>query len=116
MIKTVKTKTKLKTKAKLNVRKILYEDKDIRIGCDYLNDIKKISLHLDITEGSWSCSIYKKIDKVFKTLMAEFKGDGYTELYATPFKSDKKAQKLISMFGFKIINDHNDLTVMKIKI
>ena len=48
--------------------------------------------------------------------MTGFKGDGYTELYATPFKSDKKAQKLISMFGFKIINDHNDLTVMKIKI
>ena len=114
MIKTVKTK--IKTKAKLNVRKILYKDKDFRIGCDYLNDIKKIALHLDVTEGSWSCSIYKKIDKIFKTLIEGFKGDGYTEIYATPFKSDKKAQKLIAMFGFKIINDHDNLTVMKIKI
>ena len=114
MIKTVKTK--IKTKAKLNVRKILYKDKDFRIGCDYLNNLNKISLHLDIIEGSWSYSVFKKIDKVFKTLKEEFKGDGYNEIYATPFKSDKKAQKLISMFGFKIINDHNDLTVMKIKI
>ena len=100
----------------MNVRKILYEDKDIRIGCDYLNDIKKIALHLDITEGSWSYSVYKKTDKVFKTLIEGFRGDGYNEIYATPFKSDKKAQKLISMFGFELINDHDDLTVMKIKI
>ena len=100
----------------MDIRKVLYKDKDICIGCDYLNALNKIALHLDITEGSWSCSIFKKIDKVFKTLMAEFKGDGYTELYATPFKSDKKAQKLISMFGFKIINNHNNLTVLKIEI
>ena len=100
----------------MHVRKTVYKDDEFHIGCSYLNNKEQISLHLDIIEGSWSYSVFKKIDKVFKTLIEEFKGDGYNEIYATPFKSDKKAQKLISMFGFKIINDHNDLTVMKIKI
>ena len=100
----------------MDIRKVLYKDKDICIGCDYLNALNKIALHLDITKGSWSYSVFKKIDKVLKTLIEEFKGDGYKEIYATPLKNDKKSHKLISMFGFKIINNHNNLTVMKIEI
>ena len=101
----------------MNVRKILYEDKDFRIGCDYLNDLNKISLHLDIVEGSWSYSVYKKLDKVFKTLVEEFMGEGYNEIYAVPLKVDLKAQKLIKLFGFEIIRiiDNNVVMIYKIK-
>jgi hypothetical protein len=98
------------------VREKLYEDADCRVSCDHLFDRTKISLHLNFNEGAWTPSKFKRYKRIFNGLLSNFKDKSYTEVYATPFENDVKAQKLIAMFGFEEFDRRRGFVLMKREI
>ena len=98
------------------VREKIYEDADGEVLCDYLFDRTKISLHLNFNEGAWTLSKFKRYKCIFSGLLSDFKDKSYTEVYATPFESDVKAQKLIAMFGFKEFDRRRGFVLMKCEV
>lgn len=96
------------------VREKIYEDADGQVLCDYLLDKTAVSLHLNFNPGAWSPAKFKRYKDIFATRILPFLRDkSYKEVYATPFETDVKAQKLIAMFGFKERNRKLGLVVMK---
>jgi hypothetical protein len=84
------------------VREMIYEDADICVGCDHLLDRTKAALHLHFYHGAWTPNKFKRYKNILAEQILPFLRDkSYKEVYATPFESDIKAQKLIAMFGFK---------------
>jgi len=99
------------------MRQTLYEDKDVCFLCDYLVDIGKVALHLNITPGAWSPSKFKRFYNIFVNVVAPgLKAEGYNEVYATPFENDIKARKLIAMFGLYEYGQNMGLVLMKKEI
>ena len=98
------------------VREKIYEDSDIRVLCDYLLDRTKISLHLTFNTGAWTPSKFKRYKQIFKGMLLDFRDKRYTEVYATPFENDVKAQKLIAMFGFKEFDRRRGFVLMKCEV
>ena len=83
-------------------REKIYEDADARVCCDHLFDRKAVALHLHFNLGAWSPNKFKRYKGIFAEQILPFLRDkSYKEVYATPFESDVKAQKLIAMFGFQ---------------
>ena len=95
------------------VREKLYEDTDIEVLCDYIINRTKVSLHLTFKEGAWTPAKFKRYQQIFKGILENFKDKKYTEVYATPFENDVKAQKLITMFGFKEFARNGGFVLMK---
>jgi hypothetical protein len=95
------------------VREKLYEDTDIEVLCDYMLNRTKVALHLTFKEGAWTPSKFKRYQQIFKGILENFKDKKYTEVYATPFENDVKAQKLITMFGFKEFARSGGFVLMK---
>ena len=82
------------------MRETLYKDEEVVFLCDYLFHRTKVALHLNIAEGAWSPSKFKRYRSIFTNIVAPgLKTEGYNEVYATPFENDIKARKLIKMFG-----------------
>jgi hypothetical protein len=94
-------------------RETLYEDGDVCFMCDHLFNGTKIAMHLDITQGAWSPTKFKKYKQLFQGMLADFRDKRYAEVYATPFENDVKAQKLIAMFGFKEFARKQGFVLMK---
>lgn len=95
------------------VREKLYEDTDIEVLCDYILNRTKVTLHLTFKPGAWTHSKFKRYQQIFTGLLENFKDKKYTEVYATPFENDIKAQKLIAMFGFKEFARNQGFVLMK---
>ena len=94
-------------------RETLYQDADVEVLGDYLFNRTKIALHLNLNKGSWTPSKFKQYKQIFQGMLANFKDKRYTEVYATPFENDVKAQKLIALFGFKEFDRKQGLVLMK---
>jgi hypothetical protein len=94
-------------------RETLYKDGDVEVLGDYLFNRTKIALHMNLTHGSWTPSKFKRYKQIFQGLLANFRDKRYTEVYATPFENDVKAQKLIAMFGFSEFDRKQGLVLMK---
>jgi hypothetical protein len=77
------------------VREKIYEDADTEVLCDYM------------------CNRTKRYKQIFKGMLKDFEDKKYTEVYATPFENDVKAQKLITMFGFKEFARNGGFVLMK---
>ena len=100
-----------------SIREILYEDNDVCVECDYLDNRSSIVLHLKEIKSPWSPSLFKRFNQILNELIEDFKKKGYVEIYAIPTKGDDRAKKLISLFGFDVLYvAKNDLTVMKKQI
>ena len=98
-------------------RETLYQDEVVHFLCDYLWDIQKVSLHLNITPGAWSVGKFKKYYSIFINKIVPFlKARNYNEVYATPLENDIKAQKLIKMFGLYQYGQNMGLVLMKKEI
>lgn len=97
----------------LPVRETLYQDADVEVLGDYLFNRTKIALHMNLNEGSWTPSKFKRYKQIFQGLLANFRDKRYTEVYATPFENDVKAQKLIALFGFKEFDRQQGFVLMK---
>jgi hypothetical protein len=96
------------------VREKIYEDADIQVLCDHLFNRTTAALHLNLNAGAWTPSKFKRYKSIFAEQILPFLRDkSYKEVYATPFETDVKAQKLIAMFGFKEFNRKLGLVVMK---
>lgn len=95
------------------VREKIYEDSDAEVLCDYLFNRTKISLHLNFKPGAWTPSKFKQYKKIFQKMLSDFRDKRYTEVYALPFENDVKAQKLITMFGFKEFDRRRGFVLMK---
>jgi hypothetical protein len=99
------------------MRETLYEDEDVCFLCDHLSEINKVALHLNIAPGAWSPSKFKRYYSIFtNVIVPNLKSEGYNEVYATPFENDKKAQKLIKMFGLYEYSQNMGLVLMKKEI
>ena len=99
------------------VRATLYQDTDVEFLCDYLHDIQKVALHLNITPGAWSVGKFKKYYGIFVNKIVPFlKAQDYSEVHATPLENDLKAQKLIRMFGLYQYGQAMGLVLMKKEI
>ena len=94
-------------------RETLYQDSDAELLVDYLFNRTKIALHLNLNDGSWTPSKFKRYKQIFQGLLANFRDKRYTEVYATPFENDVKAQKIIALFGFKEFDRKQGLVLMK---
>jgi hypothetical protein len=94
-------------------REMVYQDADVEVLCDYLFNRTKIALHLNMNDGSWTLAKFKRYKQIFQGLLANFRDKRYTEVYATPFENDIKAQKLIALFGFKEFDRKQGLVLMK---
>ena len=94
-------------------REMVYQDADVEVLCDYLFNRTKIALHLNMNDGSWTLAKFKRYKQIFQRLLANFRDKRYTEVYATPFENDIKAQKLIALFGFKEFDRQQGLVLMK---
>jgi hypothetical protein len=66
-----------------------------------------------MNDGSWTLAKFKRYKQIFQGLLANFRDKRYTEVYATPFENDIKAQKLIALFGFKEFDRKQGLVLMK---
>jgi hypothetical protein len=100
-----------------DVRQTLYKDEDVEFLCDYLFDRTLIAMHLNITPGAWSAGKFKKYYDIFINKIVPFlKSRDYHEVYATPFKNDIKAQKLIKMFGLHTYGHSMGFVLMKREI
>jgi hypothetical protein len=98
-------------------RRTLYRDAEVTFLCDYMLDIGKVALHLNIEKGAWSPSKFKRYYSIFTNIIApNLKSEGYNEVYATPLEHDKKAQKLIKMFGLYQYGQNMGLVLMKKEI
>lgn len=99
------------------MRQTLYKDEEVIFLCDYLRDIGKVALHLNIAPGAWSPSKFKRFYNIFVNVVAPgLKAEGYNEVYATPFENDVKARKLIAMFGLYEYGQNMGLILMKKEI
>lgn len=98
------------------VREKIYEDSNGEVLCDYLFDRTKISLHLNFNAGAWTPSKFRQYKKIFQSLLSDFRDKRYTEVYALPFENDVKAQKLITMFGFKEFDRRRGFVLMKCEV
>ena len=99
------------------MRQTLYKDDEVIFLCDYLRDIGKVALHLNIAPGAWSPSRFKRYYSIFVNVVAPgLKAEGYNEVYATPFENDIKARKLITMFGLNEYGQNMGLILMKKEI
>ena len=94
-------------------RETLYQDADVEVLGDYLFNRTKIALHMNLSAGSWTPAKFKRYKQIFQGMLANFKDKRYTEVYATPFENDVKAQKLIALFGFKEFDRKQGLVLMK---
>lgn len=98
-------------------RRTLYRDAEVTFLCDYLFNGEKVALHLNIEKGAWSPSKFKRYYSIFTNIIApNLKSEGYNEVYATPLENDKKAQKLIKMFGLYQYGQNMGLVLMKKEI
>ena len=91
-----------------SVRVTLYEDKDVLVECDYLFNRSKVAMHVTFEGEVWSHCFLKKLLDIYKDILANFKKEGYTEIYGAPVKGNIKAKKLAKMFGFKDFFENND--------
>jgi hypothetical protein len=94
-------------------RETLYQDADIEVLCDHLFNRTKIALHLNFNDGAWTHTKFKRYKQLFQKILADFRDKSYTEVYATPFENDVKAQKLVVLFGFKAFARIQGLVLMK---
>jgi inorganic triphosphatase YgiF len=94
-------------------RETLYQDADVEVLIDHLFNRNKIALHMNLSDGAWTPSKFKRYKQIFQGLLANFRDKRYTEVYATPFENDVKAQKLIALFGFKEFDRKQGLVLMK---
>jgi len=94
-------------------RETIYQDADVELLGDYLFNRTKIALHMKLSEGAWTPTKFKRYKQIFQRLLANFRDKRYTEVYATPFENDVKAQKLIALFGFKEFDRKQGLVLMK---
>ena len=94
-------------------RETLYKDADVEVLGDYLFNRTKIALHMNLSEGSWTPAKFKRYKQIFQGLLANFRDKRYTEVYATPFENDVKAQKFIALFGFMEFDRKQGLVLMK---
>lgn len=96
------------------VRENIYEDADGYVSCDHLFNRSTAALHLHFNEGAWSHGKFKRYKGIFvKQILPFLRDKRYKEVYATPFESDIKAQKLIAMFGFKEFDRKQGHVLMK---
>jgi len=101
----------------MSPRRTLYRDAEVAFLCDYLFNGERVALHLNIEKGAWSPSRFKRYHSIFTNVVAPgLKAEGYNEVYATPLERDKKAQKLIKMFGLHQYGQNMGLVLMKREI
>lgn len=101
----------------MNPRRTLYQDAEVTFLCDYIFELERVALHLNIEKGAWSPSKFKRYRSIFTNVIApNLKAEGYNEVYATPLEHDKKAQKLIKMFGLYKYGQNMGLVLMKREI
>lgn len=99
------------------MRETLYRDSEVCFLCDYLFNRQRVALHLNIAEGAWSPSKFKRYYSIFINIIApQLKAEGFDEVYATPFENDIKARKLIKMFGLHEYASNKGLVLMKREI
>jgi len=76
--------------------KILYQDEDITILLQYVEEVNDYFMHTHVY--SWSLSKYKKYLKVLGSILVELKKENITNVKAIPpTEQDEKWEKL---FGF----------------
>ena len=98
-------------------RETLYQDEDVHFLCDKLFEGRVVAMHLNITPGAWSPAKFKRYRSIFtEIIVPSLKSQNYHEVYATPIETDKKAQKLIKMFGLVTFGQNMGLTLMKREI
>lgn len=94
------------------VRVRVFENEDGYVLADYLCDRKMVTLHLSV-----NCTVKRrKWLNIFDILLAEFREKGYMYVYATPYESDVKAQRLIAMFGFCRVDTRRGFVIMRRKV
>jgi hypothetical protein len=99
------------------IREKLYEDVDVCFLCDHLFNGTIPAMHLNITQGAWSVSKFKKYRSIFEDKILPFlKDKNYKQVYATPYENDVKAHKLIRMFGFEKFGAKQGFVLMKREI
>jgi hypothetical protein len=99
------------------MREVLYQDDGVRCSCDFLFGGEKVALHLAIDPGAWSVGKLKEYRSIFANkVLPGLTARGYHEVYATPYESDTKAQKLIKMFGLQEYGRSQGLVLMKREI
>ena len=81
-------------------REKLYEDENGYVLASFVQEKQTVFIHLHFNPGAWSVSKYKHYKELFPTLLNKIK-EGRQYVYATPYETDVKAQKLIKMFEFK---------------
>ena len=99
------------------MRETLYQDEDVHFLCDYVVNKTKVAMHLNIAQGAWSPSKFKRYRTIFfQQVVPYLKDKKYGEVYATPFENDIKAQKLIKMFGLTEFDRKSGYVLMKREI
>jgi hypothetical protein len=94
----------------------VYEDENGYVLVDYLFNIQKVALHLHLKDGAWSVEKYKRYKTIFEKILDGLREKCYTEVYAYPYETNRKAQKLIAMFGFSEYGRKQGHVLMKRKV
>lgn len=91
------------------MRVILIENEDGRLSADFVCGI--VLLHVKFWR--WSARKLREYRRTFTGVLEALRQQGYPVVYATPYEADKRAQKLISMFGFKRVFSRGRFVLMR---
>lgn len=94
------------------MRVILIDDADGRLSADFIGG--RVLLHVKLWR--WGPQKLREYRAIFAGVLEGLRRLGYSAVYATPYEADKRAQKLISMFGFSFMHTRNGLVCMRREI
>ena len=86
----------------MSPRRTLYQDAEVTFLCDYIFELERVALHLNIEKGAWSPSKFKRYRSIFTNVIApNLKAEGYNEVYAcllytSPSPRDRQKSRMPS--------------------
>lgn len=87
---------------------VFWDDEDVTLTFQYVDS--KVYAH--VISKRWSKSLYYKYKDIWHVAKEELSDTGYKEIYVIIPADDKKLFKFETMFGFKSVQQQDDVLLM----
>lgn len=94
------------------MRVTLIENEDGRLSADFIGGL--VLFHVVLNH--WGTSKYREYAAIFDWVLGIMALEGYKVVHAMPYLHDAKAQRLITLFGFRRIGRTRNHVVMERRI
>jgi len=90
---------------------LLLEDDGMKLFAE-LNTTGNVLIHMDVEEGVWSLSTYKRWKLIWNNVLAKFKSEGIDEVFSL-IPKDCKIEKFQKLFGLSPVIDFGPFTLYR---